>query len=93
MVRVDLGDSTPVCAVDIGLGSSFPSAMKTRMVALSYYTDTRDLLSVFVRDNGSWTTSLTPMVPPSCYTKDRKMGTCGLKKNARMRACSELFVD
>ena len=79
VVRVDLGDSKPICAVDIGVGISFPITLKTRMVTLSYYTDTRDLMSVFVWDNGSWTTSLTPMVPPSCCTNDRQMFTCVLR--------------
>ncbi len=75
-IYVELGDSSPSVGVDIGTGISFPITMKTRMVALSYYTDTRDLMSVFVQTSGSWTTSLTPMVPPSCYTKDRQMGAC-----------------
>ena len=78
VVRVDLGDSKPICAVDIGVGISFPITLKTRMVTLSYYTDTRDLMSVFVQGNGCWTTKLTPMVPPSCCTHDRQMFTCVL---------------
>jgi hypothetical protein len=75
-IYVELGDSTPVCGMDIGTGSVFPVTPETRMVTLSYYTDTRDLMSVFVRDSGNWTTSLTPMVPPSCFTNDRQMGAC-----------------
>ncbi len=43
VIQVELGDSAPVCCVDIGTGSVFPITMKTRMVTLSYYTDTRDL--------------------------------------------------
>lgn len=78
VVQVEFGDPAPVCAVDIGTGSLFPVTMKTCMVTLSYYTDTRDLKSIVLRESGSWTTSLTPMVPPSCYTKDRqtRMGAC-----------------
>ena len=77
VIHVELGDLAPVCGLDIGIGSFFPIAMKTNMVKLSYYTDTHDLMSVFVHDNGSWTTRLTPMIPPSCNTKDhRMMGTC-----------------
>ena len=73
VVQVEFGDPAPVKAVDIGTGSVFPVTMKTCMVTLSYYTDTRDLMSIVLRDSGSWTTSLTPMVAPSCYTKDRQM--------------------
>jgi hypothetical protein len=93
VIHVDLGDSAPICAVDIGTWSVFPITMQTHMVTLSYYTDTRDLFSVFVQDNGRWTTKLTPMVLSSCYTNDRWMGTRALKKNARMHAGIELFVD
>ncbi len=74
VVYVCLNDSAPSVGVDIGTGISFPITKKTRMVTLSYYTDTRGLMRVFVLDNGSWTTKLTPMVPPSCYTNDRQMG-------------------
>ena len=77
VVQVAFG-AGPVCAVGIGTGSVFPVTMKTCMVTLSYYTDTRDLMSIVLRDSGSWTTSLTPMVAPSCYTKDRQ---------TRMEAC------
>ena len=78
VIHVELGDMPPVRALDIGIGSMFPITAKTSMITLSYYTDTRDLMSVFVRDSGSWTTRLTPMIPPSCYTKDRRImiGTC-----------------
>lgn len=78
VIQVELGDLPPVRALDIGIGSMFPITAKTSMITLSYYTDTRDLMSVFVHHNGSWTTRLTPMIPPSCYTKDRRMmmGTC-----------------
>jgi hypothetical protein len=93
VIHVDFGDSAPICAVDIGKWSLFSITMKTRMVTLSHYTDMHDLMSVFVQDNGCWTTNLTPMVPPSCYTNDRWMRTRTLKKNTRMRACSELYID
>jgi hypothetical protein len=78
VIQVALGDWDRGQALHIGAGRVFPITSKTNMVKLSYYTDTHDLMSVFVRDNGSWTTSLTPMIPPSCYTKDRRMmmGTC-----------------
>lgn len=78
VIHVELGDLVPVYGLDIGIGSFFPITAKTSMITLSYYTDTHDLMRVLVRDNGSWTTSLTPMIPPSCYTKDRRMmmGTC-----------------
>ena len=78
VIHVELGDMPPVRALDIGIGSFFPITSKTNMVKLSYYTEARDLMSVFVRHSGSWTTSLTPMIPPSCYTKDRQMmmATC-----------------
>jgi hypothetical protein len=79
VVRVDLGDSTPLGAVDIGTGGVFPITMKASTVTLSYYTDTRDLMSVFVWDSGSWTTSLTPMVAPICCTNDRQMLTRNLR--------------
>jgi len=92
-VYVRLNDSGPLVGLDIGIGATFPVTLKTRMVTLSYYTDTRDLFSVFVQDNGHWTTKLTPMVLPSCYTKDRQMGACTVKKHTRMRAGSEVFVD
>ena len=74
VVQVTFG-AGPVCAVDIGTGSVFPVTMKTSMVTLSYYTDARDLKSIVLRDSGSWTTSLTPMVAASCYTKDRQPET------------------
>jgi len=94
VVYVCLNDSGPLAGLDTGVGIRFPVTLETRMVTLSYYTDTHDLMSVFVWDNGSWTTKLTPMVLPSCYTNDRWMGTHTLKKNARMRAgrC-DLFLD
>ena len=78
VIQVELGDLPPVRALGIGIGSMFPITAKTSMITLSYYTDAHDLMRVLVRDNGSWTTSLTPMIPPSCYTKDRlmTMGTC-----------------
>jgi hypothetical protein len=93
VVYVCMNDLGHWAAVDIGTGISFPITKKTRTVTLSYYTDTRDLFSVFVQDNGHWTTKLTPMVLPSCYTNDRWMRTRTLKKNTRMRACSELYID
>ena len=78
VVHVELGDLVPVYGLDIRIGSFFPITAKTSMITLRYYTDTHDLMRVLVRDNGSWTTSLTPMIPPSCYTKDCRMmmGTC-----------------
>ena len=78
VIRGELGDWDRGRALDIGVAAVFPITPKTNMVKLSYYTDTHDLMRVLVRDNGSWTTSLTPMIPPSCYTKDRRMtmGTC-----------------
>ena len=94
VIHVDLGDQAPICAVDIGKWSVFPITMKTRMITLSHYTDTHDLMSVIVWDSWSWTTKLTPMVPPSCYTSDRRTGAvCTLQKHVRMRTGSELFVD
>ena len=94
VVYVCLNDSGPLAGLDTGVGIRFPVTLETRMVTLSYYTDTRDLFSVFVWDNGSWTTKLTPMVPPSCYTSDRRTGAvCTLQKHVRMRTGSELFVD
>jgi hypothetical protein len=92
-VYVCLNDSGPLAGLDTGVGIRFPVTLETRMATLSYYTNTRDLFSVFVQDSGNWTTKLTPMVLPSCYTKDRQMGTCTLIKNTRMRAGSELLVD
>jgi hypothetical protein len=86
VIHVDLGDSGPICAVDIGTWSVFPITMETHMVTLSYYTDTRDLMRVFVCDSGSWSTSLTPMVPPSCYTNDRRTGACIQRRKAGHRA-------
>ncbi len=86
MIHVEGIDSAPVCAVDIGMASVLPVTMKTGMVTLSYYTDTHDLMSVFVRDSGkSWTTNLTPMVAPSCYTNDRRMGACIRRRVATCR--------
>ena len=86
VIYVALDDSGPVISLYIGTGSVLAITMKTHMVTLSYYTDTRDLMSVFVRDNGSWATSLTPMVPPSCYTNDRRMGACIQRRKAGHRA-------
>ncbi len=93
VIHVDLGDSDPICGLDIGKWSVFSITMKTRMVTLSHYTNTHDLISVFVWDNGDWTTKLTPMVPPSCYTNDRRTWVCTLKKTAGRRAGSELLGD
>ncbi len=86
VIQVEGTNSAPVCAVDLGTGSVFPVTMKTSMVTLSYYTDTHDLMIVFVRDSGgSWTTSLTPMVVPSCYTNDQRMGACIRRRVATCR--------
>jgi hypothetical protein len=93
VVYVSMNDLGHWAGLDTGVGIRFPVTLETRMVTLSYYTDTHDLMSVFVWDNGDWTTKLTPMVLPSCYTNDRRTSVCTLKKHARMRACSELFVD
>jgi hypothetical protein len=93
VVYVCMNDSGHWAGLDTGIGSMFPVTLDTRMVTLSHYTDTRDLFSVFVQDNGRWTTKLTPMVQPSCYTKDRQMETCTLKKKSRIRAGTELFED
>jgi hypothetical protein len=93
VVYVRLNDSGPLVGLDTGVGIRFPVTLETRTVTLSYYTDTRDLFSVFVQDNGSWTTNLTPMVPPSCYTNDRQKGMFTLKKTAGRRAGSELLGD
>ena len=93
VVYVCLNDSGPLVGLDTGVGIRFPITMKTHMVTLSYYTDRRDLFSVFVQCDGSWTTKLTPMVLPSCYTKDRQTRVCTLKKTARRRAGSELLGD
>jgi hypothetical protein len=81
VIGVKLSESGPVMGVDIGTESVFPATVigagcygftKTRLATLSYYTETRDLMSLFVWDSGSWTSKLTPMVPPSCYTNDRR---------------------
>ena len=85
VIQVARGDSAPVCAMDIGTESVFPVTLETRTVTLSYYTDTRDLMSILVRDSGTWTTSLTPMVPPSCYTNDRQMGACIQQRRGMIR--------
>jgi hypothetical protein len=74
VVRVDLGDSAPTAAIGMGGWSVHQVTMESRMVTLSFYTDTRDLMSIFLWDSGSWTVSITPMVPPSCYTKDLRAG-------------------
>jgi hypothetical protein len=43
-------------------------------VRLSYYTEEREEKSIFLRDGGArMTVTITPMVPPSCYTKDHQM--------------------
>jgi hypothetical protein len=73
---VSLGETAPLVAIGVGGASVHQVTMETRMVTQSFYTDTRDLMSIFLWDNGSWTTSITPMVPPSCYTKDRQMDAC-----------------
>ena len=93
VVYVCMNDSGHWAGLETGAGNIFPVTLETRMVTLSYYTDTRDLFSVFVQDNGHWTTKLTPMVLPSCYTNDRWMETPTLKKTTRMRTGSEVFVD
>ncbi len=63
-VRVD-GNSLQPIAVDIGCWGVHENdeiIIETSMVTLSYYTDTRDLKSIFLLDNGSWTSSITSMV-------------------------------
>jgi hypothetical protein len=63
--------SCPIFAVNTGCWTVYP--FTGGGVSMSYYTDTRDLRSVCIRANGSWATSVTKMVHPSCYTKDREM--------------------
>ncbi len=59
VVRVGVDNSpTPNWCVDIGRCSVYESTMGTSMVTLSYYTEEHDLRSIFLRDNGSWTSSV-----------------------------------
>ncbi len=58
---------------------------ETSLVTLSYYTEKRDLMIIFLRDTGSWTTTFTPMLPSSCYTNDRWGGGAGLMTLTRRR--------
>ena len=65
----DGGVSLPSLAV--GGVKVYQITTETNLVTLSYYTEKRDLMIIFLRDTGSWTTTFTPMLPSSCYTNDR----------------------
>ena len=71
VIHVSLGDGSSSIGQDAGIACVYQITMETSLVTLSYYTDTHDMMSILLRGNGSWTTSFTPMVPPSCYTNDR----------------------
>ncbi len=70
IIGVNLGNSQPVFALDHGRQALYP--ISGTVVTLSYYTESRALRSILLHSNdGRWTSSITPMVNASCYTKDR----------------------
>jgi len=92
VIHVSLGDGSSGHAVDTGKTSVNQIAVETRLVMLSYYTDTHDLMSILLRDNGSWTTIFTPMVPPRCYTNDRWDDVLGMDL-IRRKVCRSLCAN
>lgn len=73
VVYVTLDDPYSYSAVDIGGWTVYHITQKTTMVTLSYYTKDRDLQTICIKTNGSWTTSVAKMARSSCYTNDREL--------------------
>jgi hypothetical protein len=71
-------------AVDIGCHYT----CKTTVATLSYYTEDRDTMNIFLNTNGSCTISITPMVKASCFTKD-----CEVKDRNISRRNTRKFND
>jgi hypothetical protein len=92
-IYVSLGDGISACDKGVGGVYVYQITVETSLVTLSYYTDSRDLMSIFLRDDGNWTASLTPMVPPSCYTMDRWDGVTGSMALARRRVCCGSYAN
>ena len=73
IIGVNLGDSQPVFGLDPGRQGLYPISDDTvSVVTLCYYMESRALRSILLHSNDRrWTSSITPMVKASCYTKDR----------------------
>jgi hypothetical protein len=88
IVYVRLNDSNCTAAVDIGHHAIFDHTCETTIATLSYYTEDRDTMNIFLNTSGSYTISITPMVKVSCYTKD-----CELKDRNISRRNTRKFND
>ena len=70
VISVNLGNSQPIFSLDPGRQFLYP--ISGNVVTLSYYMKNRALRSILLHSNDwKWTSSITPMVNASCYTKDR----------------------
>jgi hypothetical protein len=91
VVRVQVGTRGPIYGLDIGCYVyETPTNCEVR---LSHYTEEREEKTILLRDGGArMTVTITRMVAPSCYTKDRApmmdTAVCIWRLRwARIRAC------
>jgi hypothetical protein len=93
VVRVQVGTRGPIYGLDIGCYVyETPGNCEVR---LSHYTEEREEKTILLLDGGArMTVAITPMVAPSCYTKDRAPITmdtaaCLVRRRrwARIMAC------
>jgi hypothetical protein len=86
IVYVRLNNYT--AAVDIGCRGVFHYTCEITVATLSYYTEDRDTMNIFLNTNGSCTISITPMVKASCFTKD-----CEVKNRNISRRNTRKSID
>jgi hypothetical protein len=94
VVGVQVGTGGPIYGLDIGcFVYETPGNCEVR---LSHYTENRELKTILLMDGGArMTVTITPMVAPSCYTKDRAAmmdsAVCVRRRGwARIRACDPI---
>jgi hypothetical protein len=86
-VRIQGGLSTHAWALDSGGRESVletPTTGPLCEVRLSHYTKEREEKTILLRDGGArMTVTITPMVAPSCYTKDRAPMLACIRRRTR----------
>ena len=94
IVHVRVGDAlTQEYSLDAGRCGVIETRVGDCEVRLSHYTEERELKTILLLDGGARiTVTITPMVAPSCYTKDRvpmmDSAVCVRRRGwARIRAC------
>ncbi len=90
-VYVIADDPYSHCALDIGCCTVCPITRNTGMITLSHYIKDRNLRTIHMKTNGSWTTSVAKMVKPSRYTKDRELKDVRIRRRQVCMNKSRIF--